>query len=106
MWFIRGCAGVRQVWETIYGGEKELLVSYDGMSLFRPWTVEPSWRTDGPWYHTDQPAFPPKREFAPDTATFGAERHYVQGFVNLVDNSEVTGGNGKASLPQQSDPAL
>jgi hypothetical protein len=97
LWYIRGCPGVKQAWATIYGTE-DLITSYDGMSLFRPWTVEPSWRTDGPWYHTDQSPFPPPDHttdpaFDPEAAVYGSERHYVQGFVNLLENTPLTGGN-------------
>ena len=79
-------------------GTEDLITSYDGMSLFRPWTVEPSWRTDGPWYHTDQSPFPPPDHttdpaFDPEAAVYGSERHYVQGFVNLLENTPLTGGN-------------
>lgn len=94
LWYIRSCPGVKQAWATIYGTD-DLITSYDGMSLFRPWTVEPNWRTDGPWYHTDQSPFPPEADphFDPEAAVYGCERHYVQGFVNLLENSPLTGGN-------------
>ena len=54
-WFIRDIPNVRkcfaQVWET-----DELLVSFDGVSIWRPWTHNPDWRTnEGPsWLHIDQ----------------------------------------------------
>ena len=97
LWYIRGCPGVKQAWTTIYDTD-DLITSFDGMSLFRPWTVQSDWRTDGPWYHTDQSPFPPPGhesdpDFDPEAAVYGAERHYVQGFVNLLENSPLTGGN-------------
>ena len=31
--------------------------------------------------------------FDPEAAVYGSERHYVQGFVNLLENTPLTGGN-------------
>ena len=50
----------------------------------------------------DQGPYPPPDQVNPDpqrkagfewSAPVGFQREYVQGFVNLVDNSELTGGN-------------
>jgi hypothetical protein len=97
LWYVRGCPGVKQAWATIYNTD-DLITSFDGMSLFRPWTIESNWRTDGPWYHTDQSPFPPldyetDPHFDEEAVVYGPERHYVQGFVNLLENSTLTGGN-------------
>jgi hypothetical protein len=84
MWYCRSRPNMLRAWATLCGCvENELIVSYDGMSLFRPWTVEESWRSVGPWYHTDM---------SPDLFRQGKYLH-VQGFVTLLDTSELTGGN-------------
>ena len=142
LWHVRGCPGVKAVWAAIHETE-DLITSFDGMSIYRPWTAAheeaPSWRTNGPWFHTsasppapahaaatasptatllptglrltsacalaggrDQGPYPPPDQVNPDpqrkagfewSAPVGFQREYVQGFVNLVDNSELTGGN-------------
>ena len=72
---MRGAPGVRrafsQLWQTA-----DLLCSFDNISLFRPWTTHPEWRTVGGWWHTDPPA----------------PGEYVQGAVNLYDVTAETGG--------------
>jgi hypothetical protein len=45
--------------------------------------VEETWRSVGPWYHTDM---------GPDMVRAGEYLH-VQGFVSLLGTSELTGGN-------------
>jgi hypothetical protein len=80
MWYVRSKAAVRKAFQTIWGGE-ELLTSFDGMCLFRPWGRDPSWKTASNWYHVDQhPIHQPRFEC-------------VQGLVNLLPTSEHTGGN-------------
>ncbi len=81
-WFIRDVPAVQhsfaQVWET-----EDLLVSFDGVSLWRPWQHNPAWRTnEGPsWLHIDQhPIGRPGK-------------HCVQGLVNLLPSSPAIGGN-------------
>jgi hypothetical protein len=80
MWYVRGKASVRKAFATIWGGE-QLLTSFDGMCLFRPWGRDPSWKTASNWYHVDQhPIHKPRFEC-------------VQSLVNLLPSSEHTGGN-------------
>ena len=74
-WFIRDQPGVRQsfaqVWQT-----DDLLTSFDGVSIWRPWTHQPHWRTDegNSWLHIDQhPIGRPGK-------------HCVQGLVNLIES--------------------
>ncbi len=81
-WFIRDVAAVRQCFAQIWGTD-ELLVSFDGVSLWRPWQHNPDWRTnEGPsWMHIDQhPIGRPGK-------------HCVQGLVNLLPCSAEVGGN-------------
>lgn len=81
-WFIRDVpnvkAGFAQIWD-----DDDLLVSFDGVTLWRPWTYEPSWKTNpgNSWLHIDQhPIGRPGK-------------HCVQGLVNLLPTSPETGGN-------------
>ena len=81
-WYIRDIPKVKQafaqVWDT-----NDLLVSFDGVTIWRPWTYQRSWRTNegNSWLHIDQhPIGRPGK-------------HCVQGLVNLLPTSESTGGN-------------
>jgi len=81
-WYIRDIPSVKeafaQVWDT-----DDLLVSFDGVTIWRPWTYNPAWRTNegNSWLHIDQhPIGRPGK-------------HCVQGLVNLLPTSESTGGN-------------
>lgn len=42
LWYVRGLPNVRRVWEMIHKTE-DLLVSFDGASLYRPWGINPEW---------------------------------------------------------------
>lgn len=81
-WFIRGQSAVQETFAAVWN-DSDLLTSFDGVALWRPWTHNPTWRTnDGPsWMHIDQhPIGRPGK-------------HCVQGLVNLIDSSPATGGN-------------
>jgi hypothetical protein len=81
-WFIRDMPAVKKSFASIWDDE-DLLVSFDGVALWRPWTYRESWKTnDGPsWMHIDQhPIGRPGK-------------HCVQGLVNLIPSSPATGGN-------------
>jgi hypothetical protein len=101
LWYVRGCPGVRAAWASILETD-DLITSFDGMSIYRPWSETAaheqasSWRTDGPWYHTDQPPYAPAGRPA-SAQPVGFQREYIQGFVNLVSNSELTGGQPTAN---------
>ena len=41
-------------------GDDNLLTSFDGANVFRPWKYDASWKTKQSWFHTDQLAFPIK----------------------------------------------
>lgn len=80
-WFIRTQPGVRASFQTIWGTD-ELLTSFDGCNVFRPWhsaVADPSWKTLGGWWHVDQ-----------GRSKLG--RHAVQGLVTLRDANAQTGG--------------
>ncbi len=81
-WFIRSVPAVKASFAAVWDDD-DLLVSFDGMALWRPTTVDPAWRTNrgGSWLHIDQhpigrPGF-----------------HCVQGLVSLMATSPATGGN-------------
>lgn len=81
-WFIRSIPSVKQSFAAVWDDE-DLLVSFDGMALWRPPSVDPNWLTNrgGSWLHIDQhpigrPGF-----------------HCVQGLVSLIASSPQTGGN-------------
>lgn len=81
-WFIRAVPAVKASFAAVWDDD-DLLVSFDGMALWRPTSVDPAWRTNrgGSWLHIDQhpvgrPGF-----------------HCVQGLVSLLPSSPGAGGN-------------
>ena len=81
-WYIRNKNRVKEsfvnIWDT-----GNLLTSFDGMSLFRPWKLNSEWKTNpsASWLHIDQ---------------HPVHRHgfqCVQGLVNLKKMSLASGGN-------------
>jgi len=81
-WYIRDIEAVQRsfaaVWDT-----QDLLTSFDGVTIWRPWTYNEAWQTNlgNSWLHIDQhPIGRPGK-------------HCVQGLVNLLPTSEATGGN-------------
>ena len=81
-WYIRDIADVQNAFAQVWGSD-DLLVSFDGVTIWRPWTYNPSWRTNegNSWLHIDQhPIGRPGK-------------HCVQGLVNLLPTSQATGGN-------------
>lgn len=81
-WFIRSVPSVKQSFAAVWGDD-DLLVSFDGMAIWRPTSVNPEWLTNrgGSWLHIDQhpigrPGF-----------------HCVQGLVSLLPTTPATGGN-------------
>lgn len=81
-WYIRGKQRVKKAFAGVWGTD-ELLTSFDGMSLFRPWKMNPEWKTNasGGWLHIDQ--HPIHRQ--------GLQ--CVQGLVNLLPMDRSCGGN-------------
>lgn len=81
-WFIRSAPAVKEAFAAVWDDD-ELLVSFDGMALWRPTDIDPSWATDrgGAWLHIDQhPISRPGRQC-------------VQGAVTLTRTSADIGGN-------------
>lgn len=81
-WYIRSCKRVKRAFAGVWGTD-DLLTSFDGMSLFRPWRLNPEWRTNpsASWLHIDQ--HPIHRQ--------GLQ--CVQGLVNLLPMDPSCGGN-------------
>jgi hypothetical protein len=80
LWYVRGLPNVRKVWEHMHETD-EVVVSFDGANIQRPWGLDPDWRGGAGKMHTDRR----NREGVPDG--------YIQGFVNLRPTSAATGGN-------------
>jgi hypothetical protein len=80
LWHVRGMPKVRKVWEIAHRTD-ELLVSFDGASLYRPWGLQPDWNVPAMGLHVDRR----NHDGIPDG--------YVQGFVNLISTSPQAGGN-------------
>ena len=81
-WFIRSAPAVKQAFAAVWDDD-DLLVSFDGMALWRPTDVDPAWATDrgGAWLHIDQhPISRPGLQC-------------VQGAVTLTATSADIGGN-------------
>lgn len=92
---VRPSAHARQVW----GGDDDLIVSFDGGNAFRPWKINRSWSTKGGWWHVDQVC----RFAYPYVFCLNASQNSlrgphrcgrvcVQGLVTYYDATEDTGG--------------
>jgi hypothetical protein len=81
-WFLRSIPNVKKAFAKIWGTD-ELLTSFDGVSLWRPWNINPTWKTESgqSWFHIDQhPITRPGKQC-------------IQGLVNLLPTSKDIGGN-------------
>jgi ectoine hydroxylase-related dioxygenase (phytanoyl-CoA dioxygenase family) len=81
MWHLRLLPKVKKAFAAIWK-TTDLLVSFDGGNMFRPWKYDSSWVTQGGWFHVDQNHFRPNRQ----------GKVCVQGLVTLCDADETTGG--------------
>lgn len=93
-WYVRGRPGLKRMWASIYG-TNDLIVSWDGFNVVRPWKHDPTWRVTAQGPHIDgvrQMQTPDGRR--PDGGDFDpSTRYYAQGVVNLVRSSPDAGGN-------------
>jgi len=80
-WYVRTRPNVYKTFSTLWG-TKDLLTSFDGSVIFRPWKYDPSWKTHAGWFHVDQNAL----------IDGGSGFVCVQGIVNLFDCTSETGG--------------
>ena len=119
-WFVRSVPAVKDCFAALWG-TTDLCCSFDGLNCTRPCMVQPSWRTRPAWFHTDQRPFPSVRveenvdaschtvsatrrtaliesalvlwQQASSGTPSGFDLQYLQGFVNLIQTSEASGGN-------------
>eukprot|EP00746_Dinoflagellata_sp_MGD_P004688 gnl/MRDRNA2_/MRDRNA2_109067_c0_seq1.p1 gnl/MRDRNA2_/MRDRNA2_109067_c0~~gnl/MRDRNA2_/MRDRNA2_109067_c0_seq1.p1 ORF type:complete len:405 (+),score=72.13 gnl/MRDRNA2_/MRDRNA2_109067_c0_seq1:92-1306(+) len=77
LWYLRTLPSVHKVFSLIWKTE-ELLVSFDGGAIFRPWN-HGFRKTIGGWWHVDQ-------------GRGKKGLHAVQGFISLYDADSRTGG--------------
>jgi len=79
LWYLRGLPTLRKVFACLWGTE-DLVVSFDGAGVFRPYGHDPEWKTTKRnWYHVDQ-------------AHKKRGLHCIQGLVTLKDATPHTGG--------------
>ena len=78
-WNIRKNKNVRKIFSTLWNTD-ELICSYDGIGIYRPYLIDSSWTTRGRWFHVDQNPHDKPNKCC------------VQGFVSLFDQNEYTGG--------------
>jgi hypothetical protein len=81
LWFARSLPKVKSAFQQVYGTD-DLITSYDGANIFRPWHLKDSdtySKTHSGWYHVDQ-----------GRLLLGFQ--CVQGLVTLKDVNAATGG--------------
>lgn len=81
LWFVRCLPLVKRAFQQVWGTD-DLIVSYDGGNIFRPWHLKESdtySKTHAGWYHVDQGKLQPGFQC-------------VQGLVTLKDVNASTGG--------------
>jgi hypothetical protein len=107
LWYIRSRPGLRKMWAGIYGTD-DLLVSFDGLNVVRPWKLDKSWRITAQGPHIDgvrQLQVGDGRE--PDEGPFDPHRrYYAQGIVNLIRSSPDAGGNVVVAGSHKHYPSL
>lgn len=78
LWYLRTRPHIKEafarVWKT-----NDLISSFDGCGVFRPWAYDGTWATRGGWYHMDQ-------------GSLKQGRHCVQGMLCLTDATHKSGG--------------
>lgn len=77
LWYVRTLPGIQQAFARIWGSS-ELLVSFDGANLFRPWN-HGFRKTQCGWWHVDQ-------------GKGRQGRHCIQGLLSLFPANGRTGG--------------
>eukprot|EP00418_Pyrodinium_bahamense_P018502 CAMPEP_0179103700 /NCGR_PEP_ID=MMETSP0796-20121207/48063_1 /TAXON_ID=73915 /ORGANISM="Pyrodinium bahamense, Strain pbaha01" /LENGTH=365 /DNA_ID=CAMNT_0020801615 /DNA_START=1 /DNA_END=1095 /DNA_ORIENTATION=+ len=78
MWYLRGLPRLRKAFSHVFG-TNDLLTSFDGAGVFRPYGHDASWKSKSTWFHVDQGDG--KHGF-----------HCVQGLVSLTAATAETGG--------------
>ncbi len=84
-WWVRGQPQFKRVWQRIHGTD-DLIVSFDGSVMWRPWGHNKEWRGTAQPLHTDG------KDYASGIPN-GIPDGYTQGLVNLVKTTPEAGGN-------------
>ena len=79
LWNVRSQQQIKHIFSRIWN-TSQLFVSFDGCGIFRDWSQNPTWKTEGNWSHVDQN---PKSK--PNACC-------IQGLVAFTDQDETTGG--------------
>jgi len=80
-WYTRTCPKVLETFSKLWNVKQtELLTSFDGVGIFRPYDKNPDWKTHGQWFHVDQ-----NPQFKPNLDCY-------QGAIPLYDQNEYSGG--------------
>lgn len=83
MWYLRLLPAVSKAFGAIWNVDPdELLCSFDGANVFRPWQYKSEWKTKGGWHHLDQNSYNPGK----------CGRCCIQGLVTLERADEKSGG--------------
>jgi len=80
LWYCRTIPNIKKAFSTIWGGEEDLLTSFDGCGAFRPPEVSTDWLTSGGWYHVDQNGIKKKYKCC------------IQGLLNFLPSTQADGG--------------
>lgn len=89
-WYIRSVPAVKDAFAAVWDDE-DLLVSFDGMALWRPTDIDPSWATDrgGAWLHIDQhPISRPGRQCVQAAVTLTATTPEIGGNIVVPGSHE------------------
>lgn len=79
LWYLRSLPALKQVFADIWGTD-QLVCSFDGAGVFRPYGNNHSWKTSKTnWFHVDQ-------------AHLKRGLHCVQGLLTLKEATPATGG--------------
>eukprot|EP01089_Gocevia_fonbrunei_P007047 TRINITY_DN1806_c0_g2_i2.p1 TRINITY_DN1806_c0_g2~~TRINITY_DN1806_c0_g2_i2.p1 ORF type:complete len:210 (-),score=42.26 TRINITY_DN1806_c0_g2_i2:3-632(-) len=79
LWFVRGIPKVKQIFSTIWSTE-DMITSFDGFCMHRPFEYNPKWLTKTGWYHLDQNGHKKPKRIC------------IQGLVNFYDSDDTDGG--------------
>jgi len=80
LWFCRGINNVQQIFRRVWK-EDELITSFDGFCIHRPFEYNVAFKTSGrSWYHVDQ------------NGCKKPEKMCVQGLLNFFNAGETDGG--------------
>ena len=89
-WKVRSYPLVKKAFAKIWN-TNDLIVSFDGCNLYRPWKYYLDWRTKGKWWHLDQNA---RRKESKG-------KQSIQGLLALTD-----GMCSNHTFPEFSDPKI